>query len=327
MQFLRARARAAAHAGTSACRSRLGLVSLPRFAHIALRVEKSSRDWGPLGHPEWRLIFKRLRGLDVAKIVGDDPFERDDIEDVLMSLFEEIRPALFQVGTPGGRPMRVESFARRLQWPGLHMRVRMEGWPSEESVGRETLDRLIALKRGGARFSLGLNYHLTPETLEEMTEAEAYCTQHGVGFFPGIPVHSVVFQTDPAGLKDDTVNPDCAAALFASLRALDSERYGRIAGRIWGSANQRQLRGLLSQGPNQRFRCQELGALIYVMPDGSVVACGHRFDPLGSLLESTPEVLWQSAEIRNARDQIQDCMGCYQMSVQLASALYGGDWW
>ena len=305
----------------------MGIVSPPRFAHIALRVEESSGSWDSLELHQWETVFTRLRGLDVAKIVGDDPFAREDIEDLLYMLFREVRPALFQVGTPGGWPTRVESFARRLKWPGLHLRVRMEGWPGVDAPGRETLDRLVALKKGGAQFSLGLNYHLTPDTLEEMKEAEAYCQKKNVGFFPGIPVHSVVFQCGPGDLAEHTVDPACAAALFSSLKVQDDQRYGRVAGKLWGSANRKQLGGLVEQGPNQRFRCQELGALVYVMPDGSVVTCGHRFRPLGSLLDQDLEALWGSREVKDERVQIRDCPGCFQMSVQLASALYGGEWW
>ena len=230
------------------------------------------------------------------------------------------------MGTPATDPQTVLQVVRDHAFSGLHLRVRVEGWGEQEASARETLDGLLMLQQRGSVFSLGVNFHLAPDNLEQAKEAQRFCERRGIGFFPGIPVHPVVFKKRPDQSGAEDVDDGCVHHLLDDLDRQKATRYPGLAGRLWTKANVRLAATLQRSGPNHAVPCQELRGLIYLAPDGSLVTCGQRWDPLVDLRTQDLRKDWSGAVIKEAREVVGGCQGCFQTSVQLASALYGGNW-
>jgi len=289
--------------------------------------------WPECTPDELRTVLGRLRGLDVIKMLGGDPFAREDIDDVVRTVKAEVRPYIFQLNTTGDHPERVLEVVSNHGWPRLHLRVSMEGWrighdarrsPGSFSRMRRTVEGLAAL-RGRVDFSLGVNYHVHDASLRDLWRARLWCQSLGVGFFPGIPVKPVLFREEPHTLARTGLP---LTDLDAYRRQADGRRrpggYRVLEALFLGRTDAQLLDRLVAEGPNLRFDCQELRSLAYVLPNGDVVACGLRTQTVGNLREQTLEHIWRSPQAAAARRGVDSCMGCYQASVQLMSRLYGG---
>ncbi len=315
-----AEVRAAAHVLQTAISHRTGRLPLPRMAHVYLEHPR----FPSLDTNGWKTVFADLRCLDVVKLLGSDPTVRSDLGEILETIRHDVDPAILQLNTPGQDPDAVRAIVQRIAWPGLHVRVALDGW-TDNQAARETVEALLPIRRThGIR--VGVNFHVTRDNAPEVEPARGWCSLMQVGFFPGIPVKPVVFRETPETLCAFEPDPVAVAAVEACEDA-GAGGYPRGMREIMGRGSRAMLRDLVEQGPNQRFPCMELRALVYLLPNGDVVPCGLRVDqPVGNLVRDDLESLWASDTAWRARDEIARCRGCFQASIQLTSHLYGGHW-
>jgi MoaA/NifB/PqqE/SkfB family radical SAM enzyme len=272
----------------------------------------------PARHPELETaallrVVGQLRGLRVVKLLGGEPFLRPDLPVFLRAVRDVIGPEVCQLNTFGHPD--VPRVVDEVAWPRLHLRVASEG-----ELDLDLLRELAAL-RARRGFGLGVNFHLTDETLPRLDEVQRRCDELGVGFFPGLPVKPVLFRYRPEDLP-----PPPLSDLDVLLDVLGDKR-GSGYSRLQAAALRRRDAALVRQVQREgraRFDCKELASLIYLLPDGAVVPCGLRPRPVGNLAQQTLEAVWSSPEAQAARREVRDCPGCWQTSVALLSGVLPG---
>jgi len=187
------------------------------------------------------------------------------------------------------------------------------------------LKRLLVVRRKRG-FQLGLNVHVTSKCRDDLDLIQSWCAKRKIGFFPGIPVNPILFRETPETLESYRIDNEDIEAVARSTASSQGSGYGRVLRHFLSLANQQTLWGLSKHGPCQKFSCQELSALAYILPNGNVVSCGLRTGPVGDLTTQDLSEIWYSPAAYEARRSIRSCSGCFQASIQLMSQLYGGDW-
>ncbi|MBT3194450.1 MAG: radical SAM protein, partial [Verrucomicrobia bacterium] len=184
---LPARARAYGHVIQSRLRGLLPhrTPPLPHAAHVLItwgcNLRCSGCDaWqrkpeGELDADQWRQVFRELPFLDIVKIIGGEPFTRTDLPDIIRSIREEIDPFVVQLVTNGALTERTLEFVEDFAWPGLHMRVSLDGLREthDRSRGREgAFDEAMQTLRGLSeirkqkRFNVGVNFTMTDDSVQ-----------------------------------------------------------------------------------------------------------------------------------------------------------------
>jgi MoaA/NifB/PqqE/SkfB family radical SAM enzyme len=266
----------------------------------------------------------------VVKVLGGDPFERFDMSELVGCIRDEVRPQILQLNTTGVHTGDIVNTVTRHAWPGLHLRIALDGMEerhdAERGEGayeamRRTVERLVLIRRHHP-FSLGLNFHLTDATLPDLEAATRWAEELDVGLHVGIPVKPLLFGGAASGAP--SVSPETHEALRLHTERVDRHSgYGPISRSFIQHTHLSHQQG--SDGNDwPRFRCQELAALVYMLPDGSVVSCGMRPVPVGNLVHQSIEEIWRGAPAAHAREVVAACGGCPQASVMITSRLYGG---
>ena len=87
-------------------------------------------DSGPeLSAQEWRAALSQIRSLDIVKVLGGEPFVRADIVEILLAIREEVDPYILQLTTNGMLTERVVEAVQAVAWPGLQLRISVDGRP------------------------------------------------------------------------------------------------------------------------------------------------------------------------------------------------------
>ena len=291
--------------------------------------------WPELDPPQMLRVLDRLHGMDVLKLLGGEPFLREDLGAIMRFARQQLRPRIFQLNSPGMLPERVYELLRQEAWPGLHLRLSLHGGPEKHDARRApgafaNLERCLELlvplrkKRG---FQLGVNVHVTDDALPDLPQLRRFCRHHGVGFFPGIPIQPVLFRLHPEQLAAEGLPLRDIDGLRRFLETGRRPGYGRLLGAFLQRGDRALLARLAHEGPNLRFPCQELKRLIYLRPDGKLITCGLRPKAVGDLLQQDLATILHSPAAVAARQDVRSCPGCFQISLQLMSYFYSGRWW
>jgi len=347
--YAAARLRAVAHVATANLAVLVGATPLPRAAHLVptwrcnmrcrtCTVWQRAENEPDLPTDEMLKVIRRLRCLDIVKLIGGEPFLYDDLIAVGREVRDVVRPYIFQIISNGTLTERIVEFVEAVGWPGLHLRLSVDGLaarhaeyrPGEDDAFAKVTATLEACAKLRERvpFVLGVNFNLTGKTAKDLPEMARMCDELGVDLVPGMPVspflenvdihaaeHRVLDVGDPAVIREAI-----AQTRFGSKRGVTA--FGR---RFLQTSNQRIFERLLAGGAAHPFGCRELRSMIYVFPQGQVVVCGLRHLELGSLAENDLPTLWRSDRARELRREVDACPGCNQAAIEIVSRLYG--WW
>lgn len=324
---------------------------LPRAAHLiptwrcdlrcaTCQVWRKPETERELSTDDWIRVVERLHVLDVVKIIGGEPFARDDLEPIVDAVWRFIDPWMVQITSAGTRTDTILSFLEKQGRPGLQLRISLDGFAESyqrmrgSAEGFHAANRTLqeaarlAQKRG---FTLGVNFCVTDDSVDDLPDMIEYCRELGVDCVPGIAVkpflehvedwskvhHRVLMVKDAAristALRDARLGPqeklDRAVKWFLR-RSNDAIFDDRLGGRQDG----------------RRFRCREIRDLAYVLPTADVVVCGLRYDVVGNLLTHSVEDIWSSPRAVEMRRVVDQCPGCNQASTEIMSRLYSGYW-
>jgi AdoMet-dependent heme synthase len=268
--------------------------------------------------------------------LGGEPFVRKDIVDILRAVREEVDPYILQLTTNGMLTPKLVEAIHAVAWPGLQLRISVDGLPSTHDTMRGVdgswakVDRSVkevsALKSKYG-FKFGINFAITDNSVDELGRMIEYAESVGADLIPGLNVDPFLVGTIPPEEKKPKIImvEDKERALNALVNAQAGTRsqlpgidhlYSRFI-------TKRTFKKQLFEGPH-RFHCRELRDLIYVLPNGDVVRCGLDHLPVGNLRKTSFDDLWYGEDIKAFRKKVDDCPGCLQASVQILSRLYGG---
>ncbi len=344
---LPARARAYGHVAQSRLSGLPGFRStpLPHATHILITWKCNLRCNGcdawqrkpdkELDADQWAQVFRQLPFLDIVKIIGGEPFTRPDLPTIIQSLREEIDPFVVQLVTNGTLTDKIVAFADEFAWPGLHMRISLDGLREthDRSRGQEgsfddamkTLQGLAAIRKK-KRFNVGVNFTMTDESVQEMEELTTMCKTIGIDVVPGFKVKPFLRDCDIRKERAEVIDMQDRSI---ALRELNRTQHGASSGfnsteRIFLRAlNRIVFRKHAVGGNSVKFHCGELRNLMYLNPGGDLITCGLNQKPLGNVINDGFSQAWNSAKISEARNIVQECPGCMQGAVEIMSRLYG----
>ena len=294
------------------------------------------RDAAPeLNADQWRRIFEQIPTLDIVKIIGGEPFVRDDLADIVNTIREVVDPFILQLVTNATLTERVLSFVEQHAWPGLHLRVSLDGLEETHDNARgvtgtylrvmKTLEGLARIKER-RRFQLAVNFTLTDDSIADMAPLLDLCRSLGVDLVPGFKVKPFLRHCNVANENVTTIGlQDRRVALPRLVSGEHGARQGfnSLEKRILRGINRIVFRKHARGGDSLKFRCREVRNLMYLNPYGELMTCGLNHDPIGNLLEEGFEAVWHSERAQAAREKVDQCPGCMQGAVEVMSSLYG----
>ncbi len=344
----RRRARAWAHVALSASMARLqpDRVLPPRVAHLLVTYRCNLRcvtcgSWRVRDHDdltlaEWRDVLRQLRSLDVAKVLGGEPFVRSDLADLLVAIREIVDPYVLQLTTNGMMTKRVVEAVHRVGWPGLQLRISVDGTEATHDRSRgvpgswRKVDRTVrevAALQGRYGFKLGINFAVTDDTLQDVEAMVRYAEEVGADLIPGVCTDPFLVGTTPPEQRRQEIvaisDKERALAILEDARMGTRRELPLVDHVVSRWFSKRTYEHQLRRGAT-RFPCRELRDLLYLLPNGDVVRCGLDHRPVGNLRRQRFDEIWYGEAIRAFRQRVDDCPGCMQSSIQILSRIYGG---
>jgi len=293
-------------------------------------------DHADLSTEEWLHVFGQLRSLDVVKLLGGEPFVRKDMKDLMNGVREIIDPYILQLTTNGMMTQRVVDAVRAVGWPGLQLRIsvdgtehthdRMRGVPGSWKLVNRTVQEVAALQPEFG-FKFGINFAVTDASIHEFDAMVEYAASVGADLIPGVNVDPFLVGTVPPEVRKQQVimleDPLLGLERIEDHRAGTRRELPVIDHVLSRFVTKQTFRHQIEQGEH-RFTCRELRDLLYLLPNGDVVRCGMDHAPIGNLREESFDSIWFGENIRAWRKTVDDCPGCLQASVQILSRVYGG---
>lgn len=294
------------------------------------------KDHNDLSLDEWRGVFRQLTSLDLVKVLGGEPFVRRDIVHLLASVREIIDPYILQLTTNGMLEDRVVDAIDAVAWPGLQLRISVDGLPKTHDTMRgvegshakvlRTVRRVGEL-RAKHGFKFGINFAVTDASVGEFEDMLAFAAEVGADLIPGVNVDPFLVGTVPPEVRRPKVimvdDKERALAALEDARAGTRRQLPMVDHLVSRFVTKKTFAQQL-HGDIQRFHCRELRDLLYLLPDGNVVRCGLDHTPIGNVREQSFDDIWFGQAIQPFRKKVEDCPGCLQASVQIMSRLYGG---
>ena len=287
-----------------------------------------------LGSAEWARIFPQLKGLDIVKIIGGEPFTRGDLPDIVRTIRREVNPYVLQLVTNGTMTEKIVSFVKAEAWPSLHLRLSLDGLGETHDEARgvggtfdqvmETMKRLAEVRKLRP-FQMAVNFTVTDRSLGDMKPLVELCRTMNIDVVTGFKVKPFLRSCDVTREKVETIG---IADGEAALERLETTPHGARSGfsaleRLFlKSINRLILRKHMKGEGALKFRCRELRNLIYLNPYGEIITCGLNQEPVGNILEEGFEGAWFSPEADSARSHVDCCPGCMQGAVEVMSRLY-----
>ena len=165
------------------------------------------KDHADLSTEEWLTVFRQLRSLDVVKLLGGEPFVRNDMQALMEGVRDIIDPYILQLTTNGMLTKRAVDAVRAVGWPGLQLRIsvdgtekthdRMRGVPGSWKLVNRTVQEMAALQPQ-LGFKFGINFAVTDELL--------------------VPLGAAVFPA--AALLNHSCAPNCALGYHLRQRTI-----------------------------------------------------------------------------------------------------------
>lgn len=294
------------------------------------------RDHDDMSAEEWRAVFRQLRSVDLLKILGGEPMVRRDIAEILGSAREIVDPYILQMTSNGMLGDRLVECIDAVAWPGLQLRISVDGLTSTHDAMRgvdgsrkivERTVRRVAELKPKYGFKFGINFAITDRSVHELDEMLAFAEEVGADLIPGINVDPFLVGTVPPEVRRPKVimvdDKDTVLAALQDSR-VGTRRQLPLIDHVMSRLVTKDTFEKQLHGDIQKFACRELKDLMYLLPNGDLVRCGLDHQPIGNLRRTPFDDLWYGEDMRAFRKKVADCPGCLQASVQIMSRVYGG---
>jgi MoaA/NifB/PqqE/SkfB family radical SAM enzyme len=164
------------------------------------------KDHADLSTEEWFKVFRQLKSLDVVKLLGGEPFVRKDMKELMLGARDIIDPYFLQLTTNGMLTDRVIDAVKAVGWPGLQLRIsvdgtepthdRMRGVEGSWKLVNRTVQELAALQPEYG-FKFGINFAVTDASIHEFDAMVDYAESVGADLIPGVNVDPFLVGTTP----------------------------------------------------------------------------------------------------------------------------------
>ena len=338
------RLRAYAHVAQARLHGKNGRPPCPHATHMLITWRCNLRCDGcdawqreetkELSVEQWAGVFRQLRFLDIMKIIGGEPFVRDDLAEVILAIRREINPFIVQLVTNATMTDRVVGFVEQHAWPSLHMRLSLDGLAETHDRSRGvagTFDRVMETMQALAdirkrkRFQLAVNFTLTDDSRPDMKPLIEICNGMGVDLVAGFKVKPFLKHCDIRQEAAETIGVKDRSVALRQLQAPDHgarSGFNRIEKSLLQMLNRIVFGKHAEGGDSLKFSCGEVRNLMYLNPCGELITCGLDQEPIGSIAEDGFDKVWFSDRAEAARREVGQCPGCMQGAVEIMSRLY-----
>lgn len=343
--------------GLSIARTRRGRVDKPRLLTYIVTFRCNARcvmcdSWQKPAEDELTLaeldtIFRQLPRLHAVRLSGGEPFVRADFAEIADLAVARLRPTALHVTTNGFLTERIVRFCeQRDRGTPLELLVSVDGVEEQHDRirgRRDAWDKTFATLQALAPRRRELNLQLTVnQTILDAEGAASFeplrarlkplnIENQIVVAYESSATYTLGRATDDHAPKQTgsyatfgALPPPVASTLVAQARRASKDyRLGhRIAKRYY-------LRGIESRllhgrgAPNPP--CVALNAHLRLFPNGDVPTCQFNGERVGNLRTQTFAELWSSPRMRDQRDWVRACAGCWAECEVLPNAIYSGD--
>ncbi len=323
------------------------------ICEIFKKVKKNSKE---LNKKEIDVFFKNrgFKNLDVVRITGGEPFLRQDLEEVVLSVKKNTPARVFYITTNGTFPERIKDFTKKILPQGirLHLQLSLDAASEKHDEIRGvpglfkkicfTLDLLNRIKEKNPLFEFGINQTIGESNIEEIEKVNFLTRQYNCSHNITL---AVKFHEGRSSQVDAFTNP----LPFITIDNLPCEKIMEIYERIEkvkkkkyrlkkepGSAYLRDLlEGYLNEGGKNRLllktdkpkpACMAFFTHLRLLPEGSLVSCSLRSNKIvGNLRDGDFSKTWFSDESYRERKQVKACAGCWSECDLAPSIFYSGD--
>jgi MoaA/NifB/PqqE/SkfB family radical SAM enzyme len=297
-----------------------------------------------------RLVFARIGRLDVVRLTGGEPFLRPDMVELAEAVLTASRPFVIHVTTNGSFPDRIADFVERFSRPRmLRFMVSFDGLAAEHDASRgkhvtfdlamESVRRLVELRH---RFGVEVSANHTVISAQSLADHDGLRAMLAE---LGVDVHSVLAYSESAiygaglrGKRADHVilrqgyplHPNLAGADVIGFVERELTRLGDMGSSALRWGKRYYLRGLYERlrgadHPRPKPRCVAVRSHIRLLPDGSVPVCQFNSQTVGNLLRQSFDDVWSGDPASQAREWVDQCVGCWAECEVMPSAIYTGD--
>ena len=331
-------------------------VDLPRFLTYIVTFTCNARcimcdSWkkpspNDLSLDEIEGIFEQLPRMDAVRLSGGEPFVRRDLLEIAHRVQRRLRPAFLHVTSNGFLTDRIVRFCEeRDKSIPLELLISVDGVEDKHNQVRghdkawdyviRTLEAL-APRRKELRMEMAVNQTIVDaEGVEHYKKLRDRLAPLGVrnNFVMAYDASATYHLESEMEVAPDEVGEFTTFGEFGEEQLRDlfdsvEEDLGNypLAERV---AKRYYLRGirnrLLGDVGDPNPKCVALSSHMRLLPDGRVPVCQFNTRSVGSLRDQSFDELWFGDEIREQRDWVRRCAGCWAECEVLPNALYSGD--
>jgi MoaA/NifB/PqqE/SkfB family radical SAM enzyme len=308
--------------------------------------KKSPR--GDLSLPEIEGIFNQLPRMDAVRLTGGEPFVRKDFPHIADLVRAKLEPHLLHVTTNGFLTEKIVDFCERrdrrlplfllISLDGLenkHNQVRGRPW-AWQSV-KQTLEALAPRQRE-LKLKIAVNQTIVDaEGARHYPMLRDFLRSLGVG-------HQMVMAYDQSATYSTDKEIDVAPTEvggFATFGEFDRAEIEKLLDEVEADtrvlpffermAKRYYLRGIRArllghgEGSLPNPKCVALSTHMRLYPNGDVPTCQFNSQTVGNLRTMPFAEVWQSDRIKEQRQWVRKCAGCWAECEVLPNAIYSGD--
>lgn len=273
--------------------------------------------WQHPTHPEEEFapaLLEKLPTLSSINVTGGEPFEREDLEEIVAILVRKSKRVVFS--TNGWYTERIVSLYEK--YPTLGFRISLEGRASKNDELRGVeggfehgMNTLLALKERGCK-DLGFGITLSGSNSEDMLELYRLSRDLEVEFATAASHNSFYFH------KFDNAIDDPESVAWA-LEQLSECMLDESSPKSWARAYFNTALAGYVRGQQRPLPCYAGQSNFFLDPWGNVLPCNGMSQPLsmGNLSEyDNFEQLWNSEQARSVRQKVaQCCRNCWMIGT------------
>ena len=274
-------------------------------------------------------LLEKLPKLSSINVTGGEPFEREDIEEIVAILVRKSKRVVFS--TNGWYTERIVALAQK--YPQLGFRISLEGLEEKndqlrgvEGGFQQGMKTLRALKNLGCK-DLGFGITLSGTNSEDMLALYRLSQELQVEFATAASHNSFYFH------KHDNVISD-KESVAKALEQLAEKMLSENAPKSWARAYFNTALAAYVRGEKRPLPCYAGTTHFFLDPWGHVLPCNGMSQALsmGNLSEvDSFEALWKSPRAQEVRRKVKACRrNCWMIGMASPSMkrhLIQVAWW
>ncbi len=345
------------HILESVIKNKLGLRQYPYFVTFLITwrcnarcdfcdIWKTKTDFSDeLTLAEIKNIFKQLKGIDVLRITGGEPFLRSDLAEVINFIDQNNQPYIIHLTTNGILTDRIVSTLKNINsLEKIHIKISIDSLAEKHDKHRgvpgafdrivKTIEELVEL-RASKNFHIGINHSILGiEEIDTYFELKKIFQKFDISIYAGPAWESSIFGIyGEQKISEPELKPfkPLSGEDFKKIMDIlvkDRKPFKDLSEKIIDQYNLRgQYNRLIKNKNSPNPKCVALNNHLRILPNGDVPVCILNGTIVGNLKKQSFKDVWFGKELEKQREWVKECPGCWHTCETDVSAIYTGDIW